>query len=92
VTGPAVPVVDGVQTKNSGAANFAVSQSGLLVYAPGTIVSGGQLVWVDRQGHEQLVPTPRVLFEDRYKDSMSYSLGPTYDISRDGKTVSDGHL
>ena len=57
VTTNALPVLDGVITKNSGAANFSFSRDGTLVYVPGT--SGGTgvlqrtLVWVDREGREE---------------------------------------
>ena len=58
VTGDPVPVVDGVVTSGSGAANFAVAQDGSLVYVTG---SGGAsalrttLVWVDREGGEEVI-------------------------------------
>ena len=53
-----VPVIEHVSMGTSGAANYAVSRSGALLYAPGT--SGGErsLVWVDRQGHEEAIPAP----------------------------------
>src|SRR6185503_18312245 len=52
VTGPAVPVLDGLRIYPlAGFANYAVSRSGTLVYAPldpGQFVR--ELVWVDRRG------------------------------------------
>lgn len=59
-TGPEVPVINGVETHiNSGIAGYTVSDNGLLVYLPGTVIAGTMgglqefgLVWVDRQGNE----------------------------------------
>jgi serine/threonine-protein kinase len=59
VTSDPVPVVEGVMTKTSGAASFALSESGSLVYVTG--VAGGSLftpVWVDREGREEPLPLP----------------------------------
>ena len=51
-----VPVLDGVITKPSGAANFDIARDGSLVYVAG---QGAQLentlAWVDRQGREEAV-------------------------------------
>ena len=59
-----VPVVDGVVTKSTGAANFDLSENGSLVYVPGGATAGSNvrrtLVWVDRHGNEQpLAAEPR---------------------------------
>ena len=66
-TGPAVPIVEGVLGRtNSGEAGFAVSPAGFLVYASGaTSTTGGvprSLVWVDRHGREEPIPTPARTF------------------------------
>ena len=56
VTTNALPVLDGVITKGSGAANFSFSRDGTLVYVPGTDTGSGlqrTLVWVDREGREE---------------------------------------
>ena len=55
VTTNPLPVLDGVMTKDSGAANFSLSRDGTLVYVPGSGVSGLQrtLVWVNREGREE---------------------------------------
>jgi serine/threonine-protein kinase len=58
-TGAAVPVIEGVmQSTASGAAQYDVSSTGTLVYLSG---GGGdslsRLVWVNRGGTEQLLPT-----------------------------------
>ncbi len=60
VTGPAVRVVPGVMTEPaSGAAQFAVSRNGTLVYAPGGPVEGLiDLAWVDRAGTETPAGVP----------------------------------
>ena len=56
-----VTVVEHVMMKPSGAANYAVSRPGTLVYVPGE--AGEQtpmrsLVWVDRKGHEEPIKAP----------------------------------
>jgi serine/threonine-protein kinase len=56
-----VTVVEHVHMKPTGAANYAVSRPGTLVYVPGEL--GGQtalrsLVWVDRKGHEERINAP----------------------------------
>ena len=62
VTSDPVPVLEGVNTKDSGAANFGISQSGSLVYIAGSATTGDErtLVWVDREGNEEpLAAEPR---------------------------------
>jgi serine/threonine-protein kinase len=62
VTGSPAPLVEGVHVNTSvGEASFAVSPTGLLIYAPGPAVSSTAertLAWVDRQGHEEAIPAP----------------------------------
>ena len=54
-----VPVLDGVITKNSGAANFDIARDGSLVYVAGTTRGTERtLVWVDRAGREEPLETP----------------------------------
>jgi hypothetical protein len=61
VTGSPVPVVDSIERgAGSGAVYFAVSQTGLLVYAP--TGEHHQLVWVDRQGVETPISADRAAF------------------------------
>jgi serine/threonine protein kinase/Tol biopolymer transport system component len=56
--GDSVPVVEGV-FRASGAPQYAVSDSGTLVYMPGGLVSMQLiLVWVDRQGKEEPIEAP----------------------------------
>jgi Tol biopolymer transport system component len=60
MTGPAVPVVDGVSvTPHTGAAQAAISASGTLLYAPvGDQVARSSLVVVDANGHAQPLTDP----------------------------------
>jgi len=57
--GPEVPVIEGVQQNGFiGGAAYAFSDNGMLVYAPGgdtTAAESSALVWVDREGREELV-------------------------------------
>jgi eukaryotic-like serine/threonine-protein kinase len=59
VTGPAVPMVDGVSESAIGASQFDFSRLGWLVYAPGTVASSERtLVLVDRSGESEPLPLP----------------------------------
>jgi hypothetical protein len=60
VTGTAFEVQDGVMmSRNTGAADYAVSKRGDLAYVPG-VAEGGRrtLVWVDRSGKAVPLPLP----------------------------------
>ena len=61
IRGNPVPVQDRVVTKQSGAANFALTSNGALVYESGDAVVGAErhLVWVDRQGREEIIPADK---------------------------------
>ena len=74
VVGTAAPVLEGVVTTVSGAAEVAIAANGSLVYVPGSAGSGGQqtIVSVDRQGRVSPLPG---LPPDSYRDIR---------ISRDG--------
>ena len=52
VTGPPVPVLEGVTSQaGSGSASFAVSASGMFAYVPGTITDAGiPIHWMDHEG------------------------------------------
>ena len=67
VTGDPAPVLEGVMTKSSGAANFGVSQSGSLVYIAGDESNVERtLVWVNREGREEaLAAEPRAYASPR---------------------------
>ena len=57
VTTSPVPLLEGVITKESGAANFSVADIGTLVYLPGRPADSQRtIVWVDRGGREALLP------------------------------------
>jgi serine/threonine-protein kinase len=58
VRGEPTSVVEGVVTKVSGAADFAMAANGTLVYRTGSVfgLSLRTLLWVDRQGREEPVP------------------------------------
>ena len=55
-----VPVLPGVVTKSSGAANFDLARDGSLVYVAGQVSGGAErtLVWVDREGNEEPLDLP----------------------------------
>jgi eukaryotic-like serine/threonine-protein kinase len=70
LTGPAVPVLPGVQTNLSGGAFFSVSRGGLLAYVPGGLTELDKTaVWVDRDGRETEIGVIRGL-------SFEYRLSP----------------
>jgi len=62
VSGGTVPVVQGVMrstTGQSGLAHYGVSENGTLVYVSGSVVPVTRtLVWVDREGREELIDAP----------------------------------
>ncbi|HET9361719.1 MAG TPA: protein kinase [Vicinamibacterales bacterium] len=60
VTGDPVPVLEGVMTKQSGAANFSLADDGTLVYVAARADTAEQrsLVWVDRTGREETIDAP----------------------------------
>jgi serine/threonine-protein kinase len=59
ISGTPVPMVEGVRQGDNGEAQYSLSDSGTLVYITGHLEDPArQLVWVDRHGAEQLLPTP----------------------------------
>ena len=61
VVGDPVTVVEGVMTKPTGAANYAVSRQGTLFYVTSGVaaqIAPTLLVWVDRSGREQPLDVP----------------------------------
>jgi serine/threonine-protein kinase len=59
LTGPSATVADGVRIESGrGAAQFAVSRTGMIVYAPGEVMSLGILVRADRTGKLDTIPAP----------------------------------
>ena len=78
VTGPASPILEGVQTTGGGIGQFSVAGNGSLVYAPGEAGTGAQvsrLVWLDLDGQEE----PTGLPPDAYNNAR---------LSADGSQVS----
>ena len=60
-SGPGVPVVEGIRGRsNTAEAGYGVSQTGVMVYAPGAMLGGGVLkpVWVDRDGRKEALAAP----------------------------------
>jgi serine/threonine-protein kinase len=54
-----VPVLSQVATTEAGGAEFDVSRSGTLVYLPGGVQAVARtLVWIDRQGRQELIKAP----------------------------------
>lgn len=60
VTGATVPVLEGIrQSPITGAAQYSISTTGSLAYVPGSLQSTQcRPVWVDQNGHEQLLAAP----------------------------------
>ncbi len=59
IRGSAVPVVEGVAHATDGAAQYSVSDAGSLVYVSGGVTSvQRKLVWVTRNGTEQVLGAP----------------------------------
>ena len=59
--GDPAPIMEGVASATTGAANYAIAADGSLVYVKGgfsTPVSQRTLVWVDRQGRQEAVNVP----------------------------------
>lgn len=87
LTGPAIPVLNGVVTNLSGGAHFSFSPRGLLAYVPGEINELEKIpVWVDRDGTVTELPTiPGLGFQYRLSpDSRRLvrpnAVGPNRDV------------
>ena len=65
VTSDPVLVLEGVDTKASGATSFDLSDTGSLVHVNGVAGTGAPrtFVWVDRQGREEALPLPPRAYE-----------------------------
>jgi len=93
VTGSPVPLVEGIASGQSGAANYSVSRAGRLVYAEGAVGVAGpapwQLVWVDREGREDALPMrPRPYTIPRLSpDGRSVAVGVSRLVERDDAEV-----
>ena len=66
VTGNPVPLVEGVEVKGAGGANFGISDNGRLVYALGGGGAGSRrsFVWVDRDGREEPVAADPASYQE----------------------------
>jgi serine/threonine-protein kinase len=66
VGSPDVPVLEDLSIDpTTGLASYALSSSGLLVYAPGSAWQPRRkLVWVDRRGETEVLPLPPGAYED----------------------------
>ncbi len=55
-----VRVVEGLEMATNAAAQYSVSRGGTVTYLPGALNATGtnRLVWVDRQGHEDILKAP----------------------------------
>ncbi|HYM26247.1 MAG TPA: protein kinase [Vicinamibacterales bacterium] len=60
IDGSPVPVIDKIVAKAIGSSDFTVAGNGSLAYITGaTMLSPGQqVVWIDRMGHEDVLPLP----------------------------------
>jgi serine/threonine-protein kinase len=59
VTGAAVPLMEGIAVRGSGAADIDISADGRLVYVLGTGAAVPRLLtWVERSGSEEPIPAP----------------------------------
>jgi serine/threonine protein kinase/Tol biopolymer transport system component len=56
ITGAPLPVLDGIRTETYGAAQYAVSRDGLLVFLPGQSAAFSRPAWVDRDGRLETLP------------------------------------
>ena len=97
--GDPVPVLEGVLTKDAGAANYDVSENGSLIYVPDVSAAAEErtMVWLDRQGEEELLSaqpapyeSPRISPDGQYvavdvvESETSYVM--VYDLERDTPT------
>jgi serine/threonine-protein kinase len=87
VTGPPVPVLDGVLMNHAnGSTHFSLSANGSLAYVPGGAVAvGRRLVWVDRQGKATPLSSParRYLHPRISPDGRKIAVeteGPNHDL------------
>ena len=96
VTGVPIPVLENLETKPNGAANFCLSDEGTLVYIPQRLANQRELVSVDRKGKEYPLGTeprpysgPRISSDDK-RVALQVDDPPNpelwfYDIERDSQ-------
>jgi DNA-binding SARP family transcriptional activator/Tol biopolymer transport system component len=61
ITGPAIPIAEGVLVGSAGSAKLGASREGVLAYVPSP-VAARTLELVDRAGHAEALPVPRQEF------------------------------
>jgi len=74
LTGAPAPVLAGVlEATGNGVTQYSISATGSLVYVPGgTQAATGRLVWVSRNGREQMLPAPpHIYFQVRLSPDSS---------------------
>ena len=89
VTGSAVRILDGVTIGVGGAPDVALSDNGWMLYQARNVVpSGGQLVIVDRAGHERVLA-----MDDKAVDDPAISAdGKRLLVRTGGRSFNDGGL
>jgi serine/threonine-protein kinase len=87
VTGPSRALLEGVRVNAFSSSQFALSETGVLVYRTGAALGTGVPVWVDRDGSEELLdPTltgdfgAPAISPDGSKVAFEHGLGSTRDI------------
>lgn len=88
VTGPSIPVVNGLSgDQTTGAMNYAVSENGTLLWIPGQAVSGNrELIFADLAGRFSILPLPPGHYLEPHEspDGRSVALvlgsGKDYDV------------
>ena len=66
LTGPAVPVVEGVRRadpESTGGAHYSIAANGTLLYVPGPVSPSKELVITDRRGTRERLPLPAGIYE-----------------------------
>ena len=93
VLGDPVTVVEHVMMKPTGAANYAVSRQGTLVYVPGGVsvqTTPRSLVWVDRKGHEEPIKAPLRAYGPSARIARRYAPGDRHPSIRRAPTSGSG--
>ncbi len=80
ISGPAVPVAEGILLDATAVMHYGVSETGSLVYRTGASAGGvGGLMWVDREGNRERASDLEV--------GLTIGLWDSLDLSPDGTTV-----
>jgi serine/threonine-protein kinase len=87
LAGEAVALVEGVRTEvGNGVAFFDAAPDGTLIYQPAPKPEERSLVWIDRQGKIETIPTPRRAFQspslspDGRRIAIEVAEGPRSDV------------